>query len=221
MPGDVVVAEVLAHHMGVLAFDQGVVVAAPGARPGELDARLGEQVGHPAVDVLRAVVGVQPPDAEGHLLQQAFQDGQQEALGDGFYRGHQLELGRLVDQVDQVDALDAVPVALVHRVDAREIAAAVAGPQVHNAARVAVPADEPLDLRQRQAGELRQVAADRPLVRTVEARVSERDKGVAHKLVRAPAVQRVVVNRFVAVEAGPNLIQCRHATGVESHNHSP
>ena len=170
MPGDVVVAEVLAHHVGVLAFDQGVVVAAPGARPGELDVQFGEQVGHPAVDVLRAVVGVQPPDAEGHLLQQAFQDGQREALGDGFYRGHQLELGRLVDQVDQVDALDAVPVALVHRVDAR---------------------------------------------------VSERDKGVAHKLVRAPAVQRVVVNRFVAVEAGPNLIQCRHATGVESHNHSP
>lgn len=29
--GDVVVAEVLAHHVGVLAFDQGVVVAAPGA----------------------------------------------------------------------------------------------------------------------------------------------------------------------------------------------
>jgi len=59
------------------------------------------------------------------------------------------------------------------QIDTREVAAAVAGPQVHNAARVAVPADEPPDPRQRQAGELRQVAADRPLVRTVEARVSE------------------------------------------------
>lgn len=67
--GDVVVAEVLARHVGVLALDQGVVVAAPGARLGELDVELGEQVGHPMVDVLRAVVGVESPDAERHLFE--------------------------------------------------------------------------------------------------------------------------------------------------------
>lgn len=313
--GDVVVAEVLAHHVGVLAFDQGIVVAAPGARPGELDMELGEQVGHPVVDVLRAVVGVEPPDAEGHLFEQADQDGQQEALRDGRDRGHQFELGRLIDQVDQVDALDAVPVALMHRVDAQEsglpvglgrlaradrdrrgaglvarrpaqpvapglaqvvdvagrdarqtreprvaeqpvlpaqhfrrrrprhlpvglvdlgqqtdvggpvdtrkIAAAIAGPQVHNAARVAVSADQAFYLRQRQAGELRQITADRSLVRATQALVSEGHERVAHKLVRCLAVQWVIVNRFVAVQASPNLFQCRHATGAESHNHSP
>ena len=70
------------------------------------------------VDVLAAVVGVEAEDREREGQQQAFEQRQQEALGDADHGADELELGDLVDQVDQVDALDAVAVALVHRVDA-------------------------------------------------------------------------------------------------------
>ena len=41
--GDVEMAEVLAYDMAVLAFSQGIVVALPGARPGELGAQFVQQ----------------------------------------------------------------------------------------------------------------------------------------------------------------------------------
>ena len=51
---DVVVAEVLAHDVADLALDQGVVVAVPRPRLGELDVQLDEHAGDAAVDVLGA-----------------------------------------------------------------------------------------------------------------------------------------------------------------------
>ena len=118
--GDVAVAKVLAHDRAVLAFRQGVVVAAPGAGFGELlDLKLVEQLGDLMIDVLRAVVGVEPPDGEGEGEDEPFQDGQEESLTDAFDGGDELELGDLVDRVDEVQPLDAVQVALVDAVHAQ------------------------------------------------------------------------------------------------------
>ena len=98
-PRDMVVAEPLAHHVGVLALDQGVVVRAPGAGLGEaLDAQLVEQPGDAVVDVLAAVVGVEAEDAEREGPQQALEQRQQEALGDADRGADELVLGDLVDQ---------------------------------------------------------------------------------------------------------------------------
>jgi hypothetical protein len=59
------VAEVLAHHRAILAFDQGVIVGASGAGFGEfLDAQLLQEGGDLAVDVFRSVVGVKAEDGE-------------------------------------------------------------------------------------------------------------------------------------------------------------
>ena len=57
--GDMAVAQVLAHDRTVLAFDQGIVVGAPGARLGELDAQLFEQSGNAVIDVFGAVITVE------------------------------------------------------------------------------------------------------------------------------------------------------------------
>ena len=120
-PRDMVVAEPSAHHVGVLALDQRVVVRAPGAGLGEpLDAQLVEQSGDAVVDVLAAVVGVEAEDGERERQQQALEQRQQEALGDADDGADELVLGDLVDQVDQVQALDPVAVALVDGVDAHE-----------------------------------------------------------------------------------------------------
>ncbi len=97
----------------------------PGAGLGELGVQLGEQRGDPVVDVLAAVVGVEAEDGEGEQPEEAFEDRDQEALGDGRDGADVLELGDLVDDVDQVDALVAVEVALVDGVDAHEAGPAV------------------------------------------------------------------------------------------------
>ena len=55
-------AEELAHHVTVLAFHQGIVVAVPGAGLGKLDTQFLQQPGNLFVDIFRAVVGVEPPD---------------------------------------------------------------------------------------------------------------------------------------------------------------
>ena len=65
-PRDVVAAEVFAHDVAILALDEGVVVAVPGPRLGELDVQLVEQVGDAVVDVLGAVVGMDPLMAKGN-----------------------------------------------------------------------------------------------------------------------------------------------------------
>ena len=115
--GDVGVAEVLAHEGAVLGLDQGVVVAAAGARLGEfLDVELVEQLGDAVVDVLRAVVGVKTQD---------FERRQQEGFRDTRDRADELELSDLVNQVQVVQALDAVQIALVDGIDADEAGAAL------------------------------------------------------------------------------------------------
>ena len=64
-PRDVVVAEPLAHHVGVLALDERVVVRVPRPGLGEpLDAKLVEQRRDAVVDVLAAVVGAEAEDGE-------------------------------------------------------------------------------------------------------------------------------------------------------------
>ena len=118
---DVTVAKVLAHDRAVLAFCQGVVVAAPGAGLGELlDVGLVEQPGDWVVDLLGAVVGVEPPDGEGEGEDEPFQDGQEETFAIALGGGDELELGDLVDRVDQVQPFDAVPAALVDAIHAQE-----------------------------------------------------------------------------------------------------
>ncbi len=117
VPGDVVVPETLAHHRGVLALDQRVVVGSAGARLREVgDVQLVEQPGHLVVDVLGTVVRVEAEDDERQRDEHLLQHRRQERLGDRDHRADMLELGHLVDQVDVVDALLAVAVSLVHRV---------------------------------------------------------------------------------------------------------
>ena len=118
---DVGMAEPLAHHRGVLALDQGVVVAVAGPALGELpDVQLVQQCGHPVVDVLTAVIGMKAVDGEGKGFEQFFEHRHQEALGDGGDGADVLELGDLVDDVEVIDALEAVLVTLVHGIDAHE-----------------------------------------------------------------------------------------------------
>ena len=100
---DMLVAEMPAHHVRVLALDQRVVVGAPRARLRELaDVQLLEEAGHPVVDVLGAVVGVEAEDGEREGQQQALEQRQEEALRDADRGADELVLGDLVDQVDQV-----------------------------------------------------------------------------------------------------------------------
>ena len=115
---DVVVAELFAHDVSVLALDEGVVVAVPGARLGELDVQLVEQLGDAMIDVLGAVVRMEAFDHEGEQVEQAFQERHQEALRDGRHGPHELVLRDLVDDVDQIDALATVAVTNVDEVHA-------------------------------------------------------------------------------------------------------
>ena len=109
-PRDVVVAEPLADHIGVLALDQRVVVGMPGPGLGEPpDAQLLEERGDPVVDVFAAVVGVEAEDRERKGQQQPLEQRDQEALRDTRHRTDELELGDLVHQIDQIHALFAVP----------------------------------------------------------------------------------------------------------------
>ena len=110
--GDVAVAEVLAHDGAVFTFHQGIVVGVSGAGLGELsDLEFVEQAGELAVDVLRAIVGVEGQHGEGEAVEEGFEDGQQEAFADALERADELELGDLIDQIDVVETLDAVQIA--------------------------------------------------------------------------------------------------------------
>jgi len=121
------VAKLLAHDRGVLAFRQGIVIAVAGARFGELDAQLLQQLRDPLVDVFRAVVGVEAAQDEGESLEHLLQGRDEEPFTDLFHRTDHLALGDFVDGVDVVDALVLVPIALMDRVDA-DIARFALGP---------------------------------------------------------------------------------------------
>ncbi len=84
----------------------------------ELDAQLLQQPGHHVVDVPRAIVGVDPQDGEGELLEDVLQHGQEVGLADALAGGHDLPLGEAVHGVDVVDPLGPVLIALVNAVDA-------------------------------------------------------------------------------------------------------
>ena len=117
---DVAVAEVFTHDRTVLAFDQGIVIAAAGAGFGEFcDLEFVEQLGDAVVDVLRAVVGVEAAANKGKGQDEAFQDGKQEAFADALDGSDELKLGDLVDGVDEIQSFDAIQVALVDAVDAQ------------------------------------------------------------------------------------------------------
>ena len=310
---DVVVAEVLAHDVAVLALDEGVVVAVPGPRLGELDVQLVEQVGDVVADVLGAVVGMEPFDHEGKQVDQAFQQRHQEALRDGLRGPHELVLRDLVGHVDQIDALAAVAVALVDGVDAseagqavrprrlaqgdadrgrlalledrplgavgarpaqvvdvaagdarqaleadlaealelapqhlcgggsrhlaggvvdlrqqpdiasqvalREGPAAVGDAPITRLAGGQVLADQAFDLRQRHPRGLGQKAPKHVLVGPAAAPVAEASQRVLHERVRARPILRLVVHRRAALDERPHLLQGRHATDTEVHNH--
>ena len=114
MAGNVVVAEVAPDHRGILALDQGVVVAASRAGLGELlDMELVQQRGDPVVDVLGAVVGVETPDDKGESLDRPLKGRNQKTLRNAFCGGHKLVLRDLVHEVDLVQTLLPVEVALV------------------------------------------------------------------------------------------------------------
>ena len=122
--GDRLVAEVLAHDRSVFALHQGVVGGAMRPRLGELpDQQLVEQLGHPAVEKLRAAVGVKAADAEGELVQDGLQNGDQMGFRDGLATAHHLPLRHRIDGIDVVQPGAHGGVALMHRVDPQ-----VAGP---------------------------------------------------------------------------------------------
>ena len=83
-------AEVPAHHAGVLALDEGVVVGAPGARLGELaDVQLVQQRGDAVVDVLGAGASLRdalsawkPSTRNGNMASSASEQRNHEPLGD-------------------------------------------------------------------------------------------------------------------------------------------
>ncbi len=75
--GDAAIAEDLAHHGPILAFGQGIVVGLPGARFGERDEELLQQLGCPFVDVFRAIIRVETQQLRREGLQQLFQDWEQ------------------------------------------------------------------------------------------------------------------------------------------------
>ena len=107
--------------MGVLALDQSVVVGVPGARLGELaDMELVQECGDAAVDVLRAVVGVEAQHVEREQEQQRFENRRHEPLGDARHGADVLVLRHFVHHVDDVHALASVPVAQMHRVHPHE-----------------------------------------------------------------------------------------------------
>ena len=67
--GDVDIAQMLTHDSAVFAFDQGIVIAVPGAGFGQFDQQLVEQFGDVLVDVLGAVIGMESKNDKGELFQ--------------------------------------------------------------------------------------------------------------------------------------------------------
>ena len=66
-------------------------------------------------------------DGEGEALEEGFEYRQQEAFADAFDRADELELSDRIDQVDVVEPLDAVQIALVDGIDPQEAGLAVGG----------------------------------------------------------------------------------------------
>ena len=98
---DVAVAEVVAHHRGVFALHQRVVVAVSWAGFGELlDVQIVQQFGDLSIDVLRAIVRVEAIDYKGKCCDQAAQGRHHETLGYRLYGGHELVLGDRINDVD-------------------------------------------------------------------------------------------------------------------------
>ena len=96
LAGDVAVAQGFADDRAVLALDHGVVGAAARSRPGELvDVQRLEQGRDLAVDVFRAVVGVEAVEDERERLQQGFEDRRQTGRVEVLDRTDALELGDL------------------------------------------------------------------------------------------------------------------------------
>src|ERR1035441_483979 len=103
-----------------LPSNQRIVLAAAGAALGEFDHQFVEQLRHPVVDVLRAVVGMKTHDLEGKLMQYGFQYRNQKLFADLADAAHDLPLRHRIHRVDVVHALGSIPVPLMHRVDAQE-----------------------------------------------------------------------------------------------------
>jgi len=78
--GDVFEAHVLAHHAGIFALCQRVIVAVARARFGLLDAQFLKDRGHRAIDVFGAVVRVKAPNYKRELFDDQLQHGQQKRL---------------------------------------------------------------------------------------------------------------------------------------------
>ena len=114
------IAQMLANNAAVLGLGQGIVIGVPRAGLGQLNVQLLEQSGDPAVDVFRAIVGMETLDDKGERREDFLQYRDQEAFTDAFDREYALELGDLVDCVDVVDPLDTVQIALVDRVNAQK-----------------------------------------------------------------------------------------------------
>ncbi len=117
---DVPIAKGFAHHRAVLGLGQRIVIAAPGARFGELHPQLLQQLRHLMIDVLRAIVGMKAQDAKRKLLEHLFDHRQQISLADALATAHHLPLRHAIDSVDVIDAFEAIPITLVHAVDADE-----------------------------------------------------------------------------------------------------
>ena len=165
---DVAVAEVVAHHRGVFALHQRVVVAVSWAGFGDL-----------SIDVLRAVVRVEAIDYKGKCCDQAAQGRHHETLGYRLYGGHELVLGDRINDVDLVEALGAVQVALVNRINSQETGLApgvglapLADGHCHwlgfgyriAAPQVGIGLPQPVQMTMRQAGQSLETAVLKDLV---------------------------------------------------------
>ena len=117
--GYVGLAEMLAHHRAVLAFDKGIIVGFPCTRLGEFNEQFVEQLRHDLVHVLRPIVGVEAAQDEGERFEQRLKGREQERLTDTFHRGHDFKLRDLVYRIDMVDAFLPIEVTLMHGIDAQ------------------------------------------------------------------------------------------------------
>ena len=177
---DVAVAEVVAHHRGVFALHQRVVVAVSWAGFGELfDVQIVQQFGDLSVDVLGAVVRVEAIDYKGKCCDKAAQCRHHETLGYRLYGGHELVLGDRINDVDLVEALGAVQVALVDRINSQETGLApgvglapLADGHCHwlgfghriAAPQVSIGLPQPVQMAMRQAGQSLETAVLEDLV---------------------------------------------------------
>ena len=192
---DVAVAEVVAHHRGVFALHQRVVVAVSWAGFGELlDVQLQDcdscrylfvqQFGDLSIDVLSAIVRVEAIDDKRKCCDQAAQGRHHETLGYRLYGGHELVLGDRINDVDLVEALGAVQVALVNRINSQETGLApgvglapLADGHCHwlgfgyriAAPQVGIGLPQPVQMTMRQAGQSLETAVLKDLVLPLHA----------------------------------------------------